>query len=147
MGQKLSAESWVAKGGSRMARGHGSWEPWQMRREEGSGYCVSSWQGTGMCIFAGGIKRFGNCREKGLVMCLEGKKETLAQDRRVKGVSAAKETEGMYEGAWVWGRLMWLGKKHLQSGACKGKAGAVSSGVFAIWIGGGKGEGEINRHS
>lgn len=49
----------MAKDGSRVARGHGSCEPWLMRREEGSGYCVSSWQGTGRCIFAGGIERFG----------------------------------------------------------------------------------------
>lgn len=49
----------MAKDGSRVAREHGSCEPWLMRREEGSGYCVSSWQGTGRCIFAGGIERFG----------------------------------------------------------------------------------------
>jgi len=59
VGQKLGTERCVAKGGSRVAGGHGSWEPWQMRREEGSECCVSSWQGTGGCMFPGGIKMFG----------------------------------------------------------------------------------------
>lgn len=57
--KKLGTESWVAEDGSRVARGHGSWETWQMRREAGCRYCVSSWQGTGRCTFAGGIERFG----------------------------------------------------------------------------------------
>lgn len=40
------AQIWVAKGGDRVARGCRSWEPWEMRREEGIGCRVSSWQGT-----------------------------------------------------------------------------------------------------
>lgn len=43
MGHNLGTENWVAKGGNRMARGCRSWE---MRGEEGSGCCVSSWKGT-----------------------------------------------------------------------------------------------------
>lgn len=45
---------------------------------------VHSWEGTGGCIFAGGIKRLGIVTgEKGLVMCL-GLGKKLAQDCRMK---------------------------------------------------------------
>lgn len=72
--------------------GFGTWE------ESECG--VSCWEGTGRCIFADGIKRFGIVTgEKGLVMCL-GLGKKLAQDCRVKKRRVSlQKAEGMYEEA------------------------------------------------
>ena len=45
------------------------------------------------------------------MMCLGGKRNSGSGLQNERGeVSPAEEAEGVYKGAWVWGKLMWLGK-------------------------------------